>query len=59
VGKIRRFLAAVAEENLGGKPADGEARRAAVRAAWAQAALVLLNSNEFLYVGSVTRRPRA
>ena len=49
--KVRKFLAAVVEENLAGKSAVNEAQRTtAVRAAWTQAALVLLNSNEFLYV---------
>src|SRR5207249_3443950 len=44
--KVRKFLAAVVEEGLVGNPAVNEVQRtAAVRAAWTQAALVLLNSN--------------
>jgi hypothetical protein len=47
---IQRFLAAAIDDNLSGKPDSPAARAAAERAAWAQAALVLLNSNEFVYV---------
>lgn len=46
VESIRRFLAAVAQDQ-GSKNSPSEQ---AVRAAWTQAALVLLNSNEFVYV---------
>ncbi|MBI1915976.1 MAG: PSD1 domain-containing protein [Planctomycetes bacterium] len=48
--KVRKFLAAVVEEHLGGKPVANGTQHSAERAAWTQAALVLLNSNEFLYV---------
>ncbi len=50
VGMVQKFVSAVVQEQAGSVPA-GEARHAqAVRTAWTQAALVLLNSNEFLYV---------
>jgi hypothetical protein len=44
--KVRKFLAAVLEDHPAARSAPNEAERAA----WTQAALVLLNSNEFLYV---------
>lgn len=44
---FRRFLADVRAEANTARPSD---RAALDRAAWTQAALVLLNSNEFLYV---------
>lgn len=46
------FVAAIVKEKLGdtAATADSASRVAAERAAWTQAALVLLNSNEFLYV---------
>ena len=49
---ITEFLAAAANDQLGTKAptVSEDERTAAHKAAWAQAALVLLNSNEFLYV---------
>ncbi|MEK6259803.1 MAG: PSD1 and planctomycete cytochrome C domain-containing protein [Planctomycetota bacterium] len=49
---ITEFLAAAANDQLGTKAATAtdDERTAAHKAAWVQAALVLLNSNEFLYV---------
>lgn len=48
---IERFLVDFMKQQLAEKPAPTEADRvAAHQAAWKQAALVLLNSNEFLYV---------
>lgn len=44
------FLAALREEKLGTGAATEEQKVEATRAAWSQTALVLLNSNEFLYV---------
>jgi hypothetical protein len=44
--RVRRFLSDTMHEAAGGKSAD----TAAMRTAWVQLALVLLNSNEFLYV---------
>jgi hypothetical protein len=46
IEQVREFLAAAAREAAGARPPD----TAAHRAAWVQLALVLLNSNEFLYV---------
>jgi hypothetical protein len=49
---LQQFLAALLKEKLGdtASTAASGPRAAAERAAWTQAALVLLNSNEFLYV---------
>jgi hypothetical protein len=46
IDQLREFLWAAAREAAGARSPDG----AAHRAAWVQLALVLLNSNEFLYV---------
>lgn len=46
VESIRRFLAAVVQDQAGKSSPNEQA----VRSAWTQAALVLLNSNEFVYV---------
>jgi hypothetical protein len=50
--KLQEFLAAAIEEKLGNNAATAASglRLEAERAAWTQAALVLLNSNEFLYI---------
>jgi hypothetical protein len=49
---VAEFLAEIVHEKLGDSvaTADSAARATAERAAWTQAALVLLNSSEFLYV---------
>jgi hypothetical protein len=49
---LQQFLAALLKEKLGDAVATTATapRAEAERAAWTQAALVLLNSNEFLYV---------
>jgi hypothetical protein len=49
---LTEFIAAIVTERLGDQAATAASgpRQEAERAAWAQAALVLLNSNEFLYV---------
>jgi hypothetical protein len=44
--RVRRFLSAAIQEAAAGKPADA----AATCSAWVHLALVLINSNEFLYV---------
>jgi hypothetical protein len=49
---LQQFLAAILKEKLGDNASTAASgpRAEAERAAWTQAALVLLNSNEFLYV---------
>ena len=50
--KLQEFLAAAINERLGDNAATAASglRQEAERAAWNQVALVLLNSNEFLFV---------
>jgi hypothetical protein len=51
VPRLREFQAAVTDKDLlSGKGFLAARRAAADRAAWIQTALVLLNSNEFVYV---------
>ena len=52
VQKVEEFIAAAINDKLGDNAATAASgpRSEAERAAWTQAALVLLNSNEFLYV---------
>jgi hypothetical protein len=52
LAQLAEFVAALVEEKLGpaAATAANTARQEAERAAWTQAALVLLNSSEFLYV---------
>ena len=49
---MREFLAAIVREKLGDSAATAASgpRQDAEKSAWTQAALVLLNSNEFLYI---------
>jgi hypothetical protein len=48
---VRSFLRAAADEPLRGRPPAGTAEHAAAeRAAWTHVALVLFNSNEFVFV---------
>jgi hypothetical protein len=48
---IKQFLEEISREQLAGKPTPTEAdQQAATKAAWKEAALVLLNSNEFVFV---------
>jgi hypothetical protein len=52
VQKLEEFIATVIQEKLGDTAATAASapRQSAERATWTQAALVLLNSNEFLFV---------
>jgi hypothetical protein len=52
VQKVQEFVASVLKDKLGDNAATAASgpRAEAERAAWTQVALVLLNSNEFLYV---------
>ena len=51
VDNVVRTLAELSQEQLASKPnATDPEKEAALKAAWRQVALVLLNSNEFVYV---------